>query len=180
MVELFLSSEANNITDKEHVRQQLNIQLKKMLKSENFIGKVDISRVLLVNAFWIATMINLPEDEELQQGLLLLLKVWGTGPERRFQAEEYERQHKALALSNLAKLYQYKTLPLFYQPVYKDFVNAELAADKSQEGSKVQLAKVFAGFIEHSLFRPEGARLEEQKVTSAVQQTQAMHRLVID
>lgn len=64
MVELFLSPE-NNIAEKEPVRQQLNIQLKKMLRSDNFVGKVDICRILLVNSFWIATMIDLPKDEEL-------------------------------------------------------------------------------------------------------------------
>ena len=89
-----------------------------MLKSENFVSKVDICRILLVNSFWIATMIDLPQDEELQQVLLWLLKAWGTGPEKRFQAEDYERQYMALALQNLAKLYQSKTWTLFYTPVY--------------------------------------------------------------
>ena len=56
---------ANNIANVENVRGQLNIQLKKMLETENFIGKIDISRFLLVNAFWIATLIDLPEDDEL-------------------------------------------------------------------------------------------------------------------
>lgn len=41
-----------------------------MLRDENFIGKIDISRVLLLNVFWIATLIDLPGDEELQQLLL--------------------------------------------------------------------------------------------------------------
>jgi len=31
-----------------------------MLKQESFIGKVDVSRDLLVNVFWIATLIDLP------------------------------------------------------------------------------------------------------------------------
>jgi len=43
----------------------MNIQLKKLLTSENFIGKIDISRCILVNAFWIATLIDLPDDVEV-------------------------------------------------------------------------------------------------------------------
>ena len=68
MVELFLSTENNdnNINDKEAVRQQLNTQLKRILMTESFIGKEDISRILLVNSFWIATLIDLPNDEEMQ------------------------------------------------------------------------------------------------------------------
>ena len=62
MVEQFLSSENedNDIGDKEAVRTELNGQLKKMLTSESFIGKIDISRILLLNAFWIATLIDQP------------------------------------------------------------------------------------------------------------------------
>ena len=41
------------------------IQLKKMLSMQNFVGKIDISRILLVNCFWVATLIDLSEDEEL-------------------------------------------------------------------------------------------------------------------
>ena len=88
--------------------------MKKILTQESFISREDISRVLLVNAFWIATLIDLPGDEELQQALLALLKSWSPGPEKRFIAEDYERQYMALALQNLAKLYQHRTLPLFY------------------------------------------------------------------
>lgn len=76
-----------------------------MLRSENFIGKIDISRILLLNVFWIATLIDLPGDEELQQLLLNLLKAWRPGPSNRYEADEFERQHMALALQNLAKLY---------------------------------------------------------------------------
>ena len=36
-----------------------------MLTAESFIGKVDVSRFLLVNCFWVATLIDMPEDEEL-------------------------------------------------------------------------------------------------------------------
>jgi hypothetical protein len=46
----------------------------------------------------------------------------------------------ALALANLAKLYQRRTLELFYTPLYKDFVSQELAAEKTLEGSKIQFA----------------------------------------
>jgi len=44
-----------------------------MLTAERFVGKEDISRILLVNSFWIATLIDLPNDVELQQALLALL-----------------------------------------------------------------------------------------------------------
>mmetsp|Transcript_43627 Transcript_43627/g.57810 ORF Transcript_43627/g.57810 Transcript_43627/m.57810 type:complete len:83 (-) Transcript_43627:137-385(-) len=82
MVELFMSSDTpeNNITDKEAVRQQFNTQMKKMLTQESFIGKEDISRILLVNGFWISTLIDLPADEEMQQALLGLLRAWSPGP----------------------------------------------------------------------------------------------------
>ena len=40
-------------------------QLKKMLTAESFIGKVDVSRFLLVNVFWVATLIDMPNDVEL-------------------------------------------------------------------------------------------------------------------
>ena len=64
--------------------------MKKMLTSESFVGKIDISRILLLNAFWIATLIDLPEDNELQQALLSLLQAWRSGPNNRYKAEEYE------------------------------------------------------------------------------------------
>ena len=59
--------------------------------TESFIGKEDISRILLVNVFWIATLIDLPGDAEMQQALLALLKAWSAGPEKRFIADDYER-----------------------------------------------------------------------------------------
>ena len=34
--------------------------------TESFIGKEDISRILLVNSFWIATLIDMPNDEDMQ------------------------------------------------------------------------------------------------------------------
>ena len=93
-----------------------------MLTSESFVGKVEISRFMLVNCFWIATLVDLPEDAELQQCLINLLKAWRPGPSNRFVAEDYEDQHMALALQNLAKLYQAGTLQLFYAPIYKEFI----------------------------------------------------------
>ena len=69
MAELFMKTDdaiVNNLADVETVRAQLNVQLKKMLTSERFIGKEDISRILLVNCFWISTLIDLPNDLELQ------------------------------------------------------------------------------------------------------------------
>ena len=62
-----------------------------MLTSERFIGKEDISRILLVNCFWISALIKMPDDEELPQALLNLLKAWFVGPSKRFAAEDYER-----------------------------------------------------------------------------------------
>ena len=54
----------------------------------------------------------------------------------------------ALALQNLAKLYQQKTISLFYIPLYQEFVAQELSADKQLEGSKIQFAQVFPSFME--------------------------------
>jgi len=67
LAEHYLSSDlaTNNITNLDTVRADLNTQLKKLLTSENFIGKIDISRCILVNAFWIATLIDLPDDVEV-------------------------------------------------------------------------------------------------------------------
>jgi len=93
-----------------------------MLTSERFIGKEDISRILLVNSFWISTLIDLPNDEQLQQALLSLIKAWFTGSQKRFFAEDYERQYVSLALQNLSKLYQRRTLAFFYEPLYHDFI----------------------------------------------------------
>jgi len=71
---------------------------------------------------------------------LNLLSAWYPGPKNRHHAEEYELQHIALALQNLSKLYEAKTIPLFYLPFYKDFVIKELEGDIKQEGSKIQFA----------------------------------------
>jgi len=53
---------------------------------------------LLENAFWIAEKINKADDGELTGLLLALLRAWRPGVDKRFEAEEYERQHIALAL----------------------------------------------------------------------------------
>lgn len=86
LVDLFVSTDTtiNNITDTASVRAELLIQLKKMLTAENFIGKVEISRILLINCFWIATLVDMPHDTELQQCLLGLLKAWRPGPDCRY------------------------------------------------------------------------------------------------
>ena len=61
LVEQFVSTDSvNNITDRDAVKEQLVNQVKKMLSQESFVGKVDISRCLLMNVFWIATLIDLP------------------------------------------------------------------------------------------------------------------------
>ena len=51
----------------------------------------------------------------------------------------------------MAKLYQGRVIPLFYLPMYKGFIDQELAADKAQEGSKIQFVQVFPSFIEHCM-----------------------------
>ena len=35
--------------------------------------------------------------------------------------------------------------------MYKGFIDQELAADKAQEGSKIQFVQVFPSFIEHCM-----------------------------
>ena len=62
-----------------------------MLKDEHFIGKIDISRHLLVNSFWIATLLDLPNDDELQGALLELLLAWYPGNRNRHMADDYEQ-----------------------------------------------------------------------------------------
>jgi hypothetical protein len=86
----------------------------------------------------------------------------------------------ALALANLAKLYQQKTLQLFYTPLYQDFVVLELSADKSQEGSKIQFAQVFPALMEHCLKEdPDHPRTEETKESGAIG-ISPLHKQVID
>ena len=58
--------------------------------------------------------------------LLALLRAWRPGVDKRFEAEEYERQHIALALQNIVKIYGTKTMLLFYEPLYKEFLMEEL------------------------------------------------------
>ena len=108
LVEQYLNTDPsvnNTIADLAAVRATLNAQLKKMLTHENFLQKMEISRFLLVNAPWIATLIDLPDDEELQQALLSLLRSWHPGPNNRHVPDDYEQQHMALALQNISKLY---------------------------------------------------------------------------
>ena len=69
-----------------------------MLTQESFTGKIDVSRQLLANCFWVATLIDLPADVELQTGLLSLLKAWRPGGDNLYEAEEQESQYIALAL----------------------------------------------------------------------------------
>ena len=59
-----------------------------MLTQESFTGKIDVSRQLLANCFWVATLIDSPEDIELQTGLLSLLKAWRPGDGNLYEAEE--------------------------------------------------------------------------------------------
>ena len=69
----------------------------------------------------------------------------------------------ALALQYLAKLYKQQTLPLFYDPLYKEFIKAELSADKSLEGSKVQFAQVFPSFMENIFLNGGGGGDENEE-----------------
>ena len=84
------------------MREETLKLLKKILSSENFIGKVEMSRYLLEQAFKIAQMINRPDDEELYLLLINLLRGWQPGlasnGNGRFPISEYERMHTAMAL----------------------------------------------------------------------------------
>lgn len=60
---------------------------------------------MVEHAFWIATLIERPDDVAQATALQNLLKAWLPGSDKKFIADEYERQHIALALSNLSKLY---------------------------------------------------------------------------
>ena len=82
----------------EAVRDAMLALLKKMLSSETFIGKVEMSRYLLEQAFKIAQMVNRPDDDELYQLLINLLRAWLPGTGNRFSGGEYERMHMAMAL----------------------------------------------------------------------------------
>jgi len=91
----------------------------------------------------------------------------------------------ALALANLAKLYQHKTLQLFYTPLYQDFVVLELSADKSQEGSKIQFAQVFPALMEHCLKaadpdHSQHPQTEESKESGGAIGVSLLHKQVID
>ena len=62
-------------------------------------------------------------------------------------------------------------------PLYKDFVDQELAADKTQEGSKIQFAQVYPSFMENAFKSTQ--TLEESKsnllnaASSGIDNTQA-------
>ena len=106
----------------EEVRDEMLRLLKKILSSENFIGKIDMSRYLLEQAFKIAQILNRPDDEELQQLLISLLRAWLPGTGNRFNGGEYERMHIAMTLQNAALHYKHRTVHLFYEPLYRDFI----------------------------------------------------------
>ena len=142
--------EANNLASPgqvEEVRDQMLKLLKKILSSENFVGKEEMSRYLLEQAFKIAQMVNRPDDEELYTLLIDLLRAWLPGTGNRFNGGEYERMHVAMALQNVAIHYRHRTVRLFYEPLYRDFIAQEHAADHSVAGSKTQLAEVFHDFV---------------------------------
>lgn len=72
------------------------------------------------------------------------------GTKNRYGATEYERMHIAMALQNVSIHYTHRVVRLFYEPFYKDFIKKELAAEKSLQGSKVQLAEVFHEFVKQA------------------------------
>ena len=131
----------------EKVRLELLALIKKILSNENYISKVDMNRCLLEQAFKIAQMLRVPDDDELYALLMGLLQGWMPGPKHRFSATEYERMHIAMALQNVSIHYTHRVVRLFYEPFYRDFIAKELAAEKSLQGSKVQLAEVFHEFV---------------------------------
>lgn len=55
--------------------------------------------------------------------------------------------HMAMALQNVAIHYTHRTIHLFYEPLYRDFIAQEHDSEKSLAGAKVQLAEVFHEFI---------------------------------
>ena len=80
-----------------------------------------------------------------------IIMSWRPGATNKFAAEEYERQHIALSLLNISKLYARDTIELFYKPIYREFIQSELESEKSMEGAKVQLAKIFPEFLTNTL-----------------------------
>ena len=95
-------------------------KFKDFISDNKFTEHEALSRFLLEHAFWIATLFDNRDDIEQINALKNLLFAWLKGG--RFLSDEYERQHMALALSNLSKLYQNETITLFYKPVYKKFI----------------------------------------------------------
>ena len=76
-------------------------------------------------------MLQVPDDDELYRLLLALLESWTPGAKNRFAATEYERMHIAMALQNVSIHYTHRVVRLFYEPYFKDFIEIELAAEKS-------------------------------------------------
>ena len=105
-------------------------------------------------------MVDRPDDEELYTLLINLLRAWLPGAGNRFNGGEYERMHIAMALQNVAIHYKHRTLHLFYEPLYKDFITREHEVDKAVSGAKAQLAEVFHTFITHAC---RAAPMEEAK-----------------
>ena len=100
LAQLYLVEE-NNLAQPggvEEAREAMLTLLKKVLASETFIGKEEMSRYLLQQAFKIAQMVNRPDDEELYTLLINLLRAWLPGAGNRFNGGEYERMHIAMAL----------------------------------------------------------------------------------
>ena len=113
------------------------IRFKSFISAPKYTDNETLSRFFLEQAFWIAILFNKSNDKDLVQYLTDILDAWRSGPNNKFVSEEYERQHMALALLNLSKLYLNKTIDYFYKPIYKEFIHTELSSEKSMEGAKV-------------------------------------------
>ena len=162
LVEQYLNkdSQINDIMNMEEVRPELVNQFIKIITEEKFIGKIEISRTLLQNCFWIATQIDLVDDTAIQRGLLNLIAAWLPGVNNRYHIDDEEKSCIASALQNLTKLYKQKTIPLYYTTLYENFIATELSQEKSSEGVKMELAEVFPSFIEN-IFTCNNSSVEE-------------------
>ena len=139
MTEFFLASE-NDIQNIDVVKERLYARFKNFISTSKYTDNETLSRYFLEHAFWIAILFNQSDDKDLVGYLTEIIQFWRPGEGNKFAADEYERQHIALALLNLSKLYMSKTIEYFYIPIYREFIQTELTAEKSMEGAKVQLA----------------------------------------
>ena len=93
-------------------------RFKHFISQAKYLDNETLNRFYLEQAFWIAILFNKPNDDESVTYLQNLINSWRPGSCNKFLADEYERQHIALALLNLSKLYMNRTIDLFYKPIY--------------------------------------------------------------